>query len=440
MTRTALPLLVLAVGLAACSAAPPPSSAEPTPTPSPSPTPLAAPVTTEELVERGLTVVPEPGVGSIAPGVEACPEPATDPYGTYHRVCVRDDAPVMAFDPDGPYNWLAYGAPYRVRPEFSAAQVPVSVRFVVDAFADPVTQWDDSPEAWARVNAGLDALFDAPGYDLRPEDPASDAVMGVFDVDGWREEAGLEPAAAAEGQTRTRMEELKVDGMLGTLVGEDSPEAQALTVGVKAVTSQVVLEDDLAWELRRGVHADVTSLQRTGEVHSVEWSAWHAVGRYVAGGIDALPVLETGSSVPGGWVTREEVPGLSFALPPGVEAPQVTTDDEWGTVYTYTLPGEAGQVRVERRYRPRASAAEWFARRGHVSYGLRVPGVWYAAAEAGPDGRGRHLVTVNLLQEPHAETDESVGAFVVRWESTPETATDEIRERLATFGLVEAPA
>ncbi|MBD7918676.1 hypothetical protein H9657_10365 [Cellulomonas sp. Sa3CUA2] len=438
MTRHALALLLVAGTLVGCSAAPSPTTSDPrpTPTPSTSPTPLTAPVSTDALVDRGLTAEPVPGSVGTAVGVEPCPDVETDGYGTYSRVCLRDDAPILAFDPQGPYSWLALGVPYPVRPDFTAAQIPVAARFLLGALADPVTQWDDSPAAWARTNAELDTLFGEPGHDLRPEDPASDAVMGLFDAGGWRGAAGLRPAATTAGQTRTRVDTLEISGLSGSSVGEATVENQGLTVDVKAVTSAVVLDDHVAWELRRGVLAHVRSVQSTGLVDGVEWSAWHAVGREVAGGVDALPVLATQAAVPDGWVVRDEVPGLSFALPPDAGEPEVTTGDEPGTTYTYTFADSGAQVRVERRYVPRGDAGRWFARRDHESYGLRVPGIRYAAAEAGTSPRGRYLVTVDLVTEPPADPeggDDQVGAYTVTWESTGQTATEEIRERIGTF-------
>lgn len=438
MRRTTLTVIALAATLllTACTGPrTPDDSPTSTPTPSPTPTPLTAPASTDELVRRGMTL--EPALAESVPDVEPCPELSTDRLGTYRRVCLRPDAPVITFDPDGPLRWLLQTDQYKPYPldaAFVTEQLAATGRFTISVMVDPPAQWDDSPDAWATTDAEMNTFIPVDGVSLRDDALTSDHRMGIFNAGEWRDGAGLRPGPTTPEGTRLRVVDLR-RGHLTYRHGEPlTAETVGLGAEIEATSEQIVLDEQgTSWLMRRQVSTDVGTRLGTRSMTDARWRASYDVVREVEGGAAALPVLPTSPVDLAGWDTRDEH-GLQVAVPPGttVEEPETSTDPR----SVFTLPGSPQELVVRGPSRV-PQPGVWYAVRGYDNYGLQVSGASAAAAEVGPaDDDGN--VVVDLTVQGADEKGET-WQWTLTWATTPQEVTTQVAERAGWLTHVGVP-
>ncbi|WP_421732976.1 hypothetical protein [Cellulomonas sp.] len=429
--------LALALTLGSCAVGPPPTHA-PSSSTAPVPAPTATvPVTSESLVAAGLTDSAAIPTSDPMLGVVPCTTPATDRYGSYHPICLPDDAPILQFDPTGPWSWLVTppGAPLPLDPGYVASAVDQAGRLLVDLIDSPA-QWDDSPAAWSGIGSRFGALLNRGADDLRASVASRPERVGMFDLDDWREAWGLRPAAYPAEGPRLRVHDLRTTDIV---VGGGRPTTRddiGVTVTVHARFSQPVLDADGAtWELIQSVSLVVSSLEATGAVREIEWSEDHAVGRRLRGGQASLPRLDVDAAVPPGWAPQG-IGALTFALPGSSSLAEESVDGATVAWRQFTLDGEGRELYVSGPALMHDPPPEggWWVVPDFDNYGLDIPGAEVAAAEIGRDELGRFRARVDLQAFEHGST----WNYHVEWDTTPERAEDELRMLVGSMSVTAA--
>jgi hypothetical protein len=394
-------------------------TAEPSLSPSASPAP---PITSAELVDAGLTRPGGYGTGDPTLGVVPCETTATDRYGTFTRTCLRDDAPVLAFDAAGPHKSLLAPGNQGFEEGYVRAAVAAAGRFVVQDLIDSTAQWDDSPEAWVGIGAATGALFGDSPHDVRAS-MGDDTTNGWSDAGDWREKKGLRPAPYVAGVPRMSFDELEVAGITMSAIDDDDYRLgfSGINVQVDGSYRQPVLsEDGRTWDLVHRFSATISSEEATGVARAIEWRDHVTVGAPVAD-VRTLAVLRGRPGESGPVVTIDD---LSLTLPDGATLAK-ESGNEARSWKAFTIgPGRELGIDGAGSYEPPGEGGGWTAVRGFENYRLVVPGTHVALAEIGTDDDGRFRVRVDL----DARTaDGGTRGYHVEWDSTPETAVAELQ-------------
>ena len=422
--------VALTVTLCACTVSEPPETAL-SQTPSPTPT---VPVSSETLVAADRTDTPPSPAADEMLGVVPCATAVTDAYGSYYPICVRDDAPVLRFDPAGQWSWVVTppGAPIPLDPQYVASAVDQAGRLLVDLIDSPA-QWDDSPQAWSGIGARVGSLLNRAPDDLRTVVASRPEKVGMFDVDQWREAAGNRPADYPTEGPRIRVLDLRVSQMSVSAGEPASRDNIGVTVTVQATFTQPVIDTDgTPWELRQHVSLVVSSLEATGAVRDLEWSEDHVVGRNLRGGQQSLPEFPIDAAMPTGWLPQS-IGALTFALPDGSTLAEESVEGATVPWKRFDLPDGPREFDISGPELDHDPAPEggWWVLPGFANYGLDIPGSEVAAAEIGTDGLGRYRARVDLRSFEHGSTRK----YHVEWDTTPERAEAELREVVGALSV-----
>lgn len=398
---------------------------------------LIAPVGTDELAGAGLLLddVIDPAQ-SAEHGVVTGEAARTDRYGDYTRVALAPDAPVLTFDPAGPWaeltEWfdLAY----------IQQTLATGAAYFVEEWVDSPTRWDDSDAAWSVLNTATGELMGAVGKDVRGWVADGDAVTRVFDVADWREALGVRPAEYTPGVPRFTVDDLAVTDMAVYAPRAESGDTE--TVGLRityemSVSEPVVTGDGRVATMSQWQSLTLSGLRATGLVDRLEWDGRYQIASEVDGGMTALPVLETPAGLPAGW-QAQTLDGLTFAVPAVAsveESAEPGTTPPWTSfaLGTTTPSGDTGLVWARGALAVPAGvdAGSWAAVEGFENYGLEVPGAEYAAAEVGTDMYGRFRVRVFL----GATWDGAPVSYRVEWDTTPEAAEAELIQYVGAMSV-----
>lgn len=430
-------VVALAVTLSSCTVA---GSTDPAPSRTPSPTPTV-PVSSETLVAAGLTdPAPSPAADDLL-GAVPCATAVTDAYGTYHPTCLRDDAPVLQFDPAGEWSWVVTppGAPIPLDAGYVASAVDQAGRLLVDLIDSPA-QWDDSPQAWSGIGTRVGSLLNLSPDDLRALVASQPETVGMFDVDKWREARGIQPAEYPTDGPRIRLLDLRVAGMVvsaGEPVGRDNI---GITVTVRATFTQPVIDKDgTSWELRQHVSLVVSSLEATGAVRDIEWRDDYVLGRNLSGGQQSLPDLATEPATPTGW-QPQTIGALTYALPEGSTLAEESAEGTTVPWKRFALPPLDGPRELEisgpELDRDPVPEGGWWVVPGFANYGIDIPGSEVAAAEIGSDESGRYRARVYLRSFEHG----SAWLHHVEWDTAPDRAEAELREFVGAMSVALDPS
>ncbi|MGY4644776.1 hypothetical protein [Cellulomonas sp. URHB0016] len=420
MLRVRPAVLALAVVVALVGCTDDDSGAEvPDPSPSVSRRP---PITSAELVDAGLARAPGYGTGDLDLGVVPCDTTATDRYGTFTRTCLRDDAPVLAFDATGPDRSLLAPGSQGFDEGYVRAAVAAAGRFVVQDLIDSTAQWDDSPEAWAGLDAATGALFGDSPHDVRAS-IGDGTTTGWSDAGDWRENQGLRPAPYEPGVPRMSFDELEVAGItMSAIDGDYRLGFSGINVQVDARYRQPVLtEDGRTWELVHWLSATISSDEATGAASGIEWRDHVTVGAEVPD-VRTIAPLHGLAGAAGPVATIDD---LSLTLLEGAVLAK-ESENEARSWKTFTLgPGRELRIDGAGSYAAPGEGVRWTAVREFENYRLLVPGAASALAEIGTDDEGRYRVRVDL---DASTSDGGTRAYHVEWDSTPETALAELQQ------------
>lgn len=421
--RSAAPAALLLLALAACSGGDAAAGGDaPAQDAAPAGSSLVAPASAADLAAAGLLPDSELGEDTSAEhGVVPGTETATDRYGEYTRVSLAPDAPVLTLDPAGPWgellDWLD--------PAYVQQALTTGATFFVEEWVDAPTRWDDSAEAWARLNTATGELMQQVGQDVRAWVADGDGADRIFDLDDVREGLGVRPVEYAPGQARFVVDDLSVTnmGVYAPFADSGDTETIGLSVTYEISTRELVTTaDGGVATLRAWLSLTLGSFESTGAVVQLWWDGSFQVERELDGGTAALPVLETPTGVPAGW-EHASVGGLTFAVPTGGS----TQDDGDGwlgyTLDTTVADGSDAMLWVlEPRDVSEAAVGTWYVLEGFTNYGLQVPGATAAAAEIGSDVWGQYRARVFI----NGTIDGKPVAYRIEWDTTPERAQEEL--------------
>ena len=424
----------LVAALAGCSQADDPAGPRVDPSPADEAQALTVPATASDLAAAGLlpdAVLDESR--SAEHGVVPGTETAVDRYGEYTRVTLAPDAPVLTFDPAGPWaevtQWLD--------PTYVQQALGDGASFFVEEWVDAPTRWDDSAQAWADLNTETGELMQAVGQDVRGWVAGGDGADRLFDLGDWREDLGIRPVGYAPGAPRFQVADLAVTDMAvyAPLAESGDMETIGLLVTFEITTDELVVTSDggIA-HLHHWQSLTLKSLQATGAVERLEWNASYQLGRELEGGMAALPVLATPAAVPAGW-EAVTVEGLTLAVPDGAAAQSDDDPDSGWTGYPLGTTSADGEsvlwVRGPREVSEGTDSGQWFALEGFLNYGLVIPGADVAAAEVGHDVWGQFRARVFV----QATRDGAPVSYRVEWDTTPERAEAELIQIAGTMSV-----
>lgn len=397
---------------------------------------LTAPVGTDELAAVGLLEAEElDPADNAAVGVVVSDTTATDRYGEYTRVRLADDAPILAFDPEGPWGELVRMLSVQHINDTLAA----GARYFIDEWVDSPARWDDSAEAWSGLSAATHTLLGTSEIDMHAAVTSAQSANRMFDIGDWREGLGLRPAAYAPGVPRITVDSLEVTDMsVFRPETEDAIDHVGLSVTfTMGFREPVVDASGETFVMQQWQTMTINGVTTMDTVVGVTWDGGYSVDLPLAGGMDTLPVIETPAGVPDGWQTQT-IDELTFATPPG-STPDTSSEADVTPAWTQiTLtPGTAADSGAQLLYVRGAEASDpddvghWNAVYGFQNYGLTVPGADHAAAEIGTDSQGRYRARVFLS----AEQDGKPVSYRIEWDTTPETAQNEVVQYVGAMSI-----
>jgi hypothetical protein len=396
---------------------------------------LTAPVGTDALAAAGLleneTLDP---TGNAAVGVVVSDTTAVDRYGEYTRVRLADDAPVLTFDPEGPWGQLVR----ELGTQHINDTLTAGARYFVDEWVDSPARWDDSAEAWAGLNAATQTVMASSEIDMHAAATSAQSGSTTFDIGNWREGLGFRPAPYTPGVPRITVDSLTVTDM-SVNRPEDNRDAVGLRVTFEMKFREPVVDaTGAAFVMQQSLTLTVTGLKTRDGVIGISGNGTYSISSPLAGGMKTLPVFETPADVPKGWQTHT-IDGLTFATPPGIAQDTSSEADETPAWTQFTLTPEtapdAGDAKVLYVRGAATNEADdaggWYAVYGFQNYGLTVDGADLAAAEIGTDEYGRYRVRVYLS----AEQDGKPVSYHIEWDTTPETAQGELVQYVGAMSI-----
>lgn len=429
VTVTAALCLLVATALAACS---PGATDTPRPVTTAShedvtPGVLTAPVTTEALLDAGLLEKATIDRTANAEfGVVASQETVIDSYGRYTRLGLSDDAPILQFDPAGEWGWLTE----KFDPAYVAQVLKTAATYLVEDWVDSPTRWDDSKRAWDEFGGDMNTLLGGPV--LEPRAVLAGSEGAYLDIGDWRQGLGLRPEPYVDEQVRVAVTRLEVDDMY--YLGNDAGDATGLEVSlVMAFDEVVVRTDGERFVMKQEVILTFRSAWPDGGIAKLLMGGAVSVGRRVDGGVEVIPLQEIDPGVPDGWQPIQ-VGQLSFALPPEVDTSETSVTAGW-TEYTLGEPTapDSGEPQTFRVHGPTEGSEQpgWFAEDGFSSSRFEVPGATSVVARHGKDTDGRYRVRLSV----HAMQDGAPVEYQIEFDSTAETAAEELTRYVATMSV-----